>query len=161
MIKLKTNNSNKTFWNSGDIWKSGSALNFIPPTVWFNLIKLNVSSEQYNTHFFLHIVYVQRFVYIKIDEYRWQMQRSREIEWVRFWFSRAIAPAFNWNWYKFCINSQRFSSKMWQVATNVSGCIKFDDLEVGSYAIKHFALLKKSTYCGKRFFAKHTSILAT
>lgn len=46
-----------------------------------------------------------------------------------------------------------FLEKFNNVATKSSGYIKFDDLEVGSYAIKHFALLKKSTYGGKRLIA--------
>lgn len=46
-----------------------------------------------------------------------------------------------------------FLERLNNVATNVSGYIKFDDLEVGSYAIKHFALLKKSIYGGRRLIA--------
>lgn len=46
-----------------------------------------------------------------------------------------------------------FLEKFNNVASNVSGYIKFDDLEIGSYAIKHFAMLKKSTYGGKRLIA--------
>lgn len=35
-------------------------------------------------------------------------------------------------------------------ATSAGSYIKFDDLAIGSYSIKSFALMKKSTYGGKR-----------